>query len=99
MSSENDVAVVLSGCGVFDGSEVHEASAVCVALTRCGKTPVFFAPDKTLYHEVNHVSGESADTTRNALIEAGRISRGKVRPLKVNKKILSLQHTFIADNF
>lgn len=30
------VAVVLAGCGVFDGSEVHEASAVLVHLSRAG---------------------------------------------------------------
>ncbi len=43
---EMSVAVVLSGCGVFDGSEIHESSAACVALARAKKTPVFFAPDK-----------------------------------------------------
>lgn len=30
------VAVVLAGCGVFDGSEIHEASAVLVHLSRGG---------------------------------------------------------------
>ena len=41
----SDVAVVLSGCGVFDGTEIHEISAVCAALSRAGKKPgrkVFF---------------------------------------------------------
>ena len=33
----SDVAVVLSGCGVFDGTEIHEISAVCAALSRAGK--------------------------------------------------------------
>lgn len=83
----NKVAVVLSGCGVFDGSEIHEASAICVALTRLGKTPVFFAPDKSLFHEVNHVNGESREggsSPRNCLIESGRIARGAVQPLTVN---------------
>ena len=78
------VAVVLSGCGVYDGSEVHEASAVCVALTRAGKTPVFYAPNKTQYHEVNHVNGNDKDTERNVLIESGRIARGKVLELSVS---------------
>lgn len=30
------VAVVLSGCGVYDGTEIHEASAVLVHLSRAG---------------------------------------------------------------
>ncbi|PKU32212.1 es1 protein mitochondrial-like [Limosa lapponica baueri] len=30
------VAVVLAGCGVYDGSEIHEASAVLVHLSREG---------------------------------------------------------------
>ena len=33
----SEVAVVLSGCGVFDGTEIHEISAVCAALSRAGK--------------------------------------------------------------
>ncbi|KAL2310791.1 hypothetical protein Nmel_002466 [Mimus melanotis] len=30
------VALVLAGCGVFDGSEIHEASAALVHLSRGG---------------------------------------------------------------
>lgn len=30
------VAVVLAGCGVYDGSEIHEASAILVHLSRGG---------------------------------------------------------------
>ncbi len=72
------VGVILSGCGVFDGTEVHEVAAVCAAITRNGKTPVFFAPDKGLFHEVNHINGEAGESARNCLVEAGRIARGKV---------------------
>ena len=42
---------------------------------------VFFAPDKPLFHEVNHVNGEAGETERNCLIESARIARGKVAPL------------------
>ena len=41
----NKVAIILSGCGVYDGSEVHEASACCVALSRAGKQVVFYSLD------------------------------------------------------
>ena len=83
----DEVAVILSGCGVYDGTEIHEASAVSVALTRAGKKPVFFAPDITLHHEINHVTLEAdSDTRRSALIESGRIARGKVLDLNVSIK-------------
>lgn len=76
------IGVILSGAGVYDGTETHEVAAACVAITRHGKTPVFYAPDKPLFHEVNHVTGESSsDTKRNVLIESARIARGKVQPL------------------
>ena len=79
------VAVILSGCGVYDGTETHEASAVCVAISRAGKTPVFFSPDTTLYHEINHVTLEAdSDTRRSTLIESGRIARGNILKLSVS---------------
>ena len=43
---------------VYDGTEIHEASSCCVAITRLGKKVVFYAPDKTAHHEVNHVTGK-----------------------------------------
>ena len=42
---KHSVAVVLSGNGVYDGTEVHEAAAVVAALTRGGAKPIFVAPD------------------------------------------------------
>ena len=76
------IAVILSGCGVYDGSEVHEASAACSAISRAGKKAVFYAPDKDQYHMVNHVTSEDdKETKRNVLVESGRIARGTVLPL------------------
>ena len=66
---------------VYDGSEIHEASAACVAISRLGKKVIFYAPDKSQHHEVNHDSGEADSTSRNVRIEAARIARGKVYPL------------------
>ena len=34
------VAVILSGCGVFDGTEVHEAVLTLLALDRAGAAQV-----------------------------------------------------------
>ena len=77
------IAVILSGCGVYDGSEVHEASAACTAISRAGKKIAFYAPDKDQFHMVNHVTSEDdTDSKRNVLVESARIARGTVLPLK-----------------
>jgi enhancing lycopene biosynthesis protein 2 len=76
------VAVVLSGSGVYDGSEVHEAAACLSALTRGGATPVVFAPDVKQAHVVDHQTGQEASAdVRMVLSEAARIARGAVTPL------------------
>ncbi|XP_023213737.1 ES1 protein homolog, mitochondrial-like [Centruroides sculpturatus] len=76
------VAVVLSGNGVFDGSEIHESSAVLSHLTRGKAEPLIYAPDVNQFHVVNHCVGEpnTADT-RNVLVESARIARGKIKAL------------------
>lgn len=77
------IAIILSGCGVYDGSEVHEASAACTAISRAGKKIAFYAPDKDQFHMVNHVTSEDdTDSKRNVLVESARIARGTVLPLK-----------------
>jgi len=75
------VAVVLSGCGVYDGTEVHEAAAVLAALTRHGAEPVMFSPDKKQAHVVDHTAGSEMDQERNVMKESARIARGAVSPL------------------
>lgn len=75
------VAVVLSGCGVYDGTEIHESSAVLVHLSRARADVSMFAPDKPQMHTVNHLKGEPSETPRNVLEESARIARGKIQPL------------------
>lgn len=75
------VGVVLSGCGVYDGSEIHEAVLTLLAISRAGAEAVCFAPDKSQSDVVNHLAGAPMAETRNVLIEAARISRGAIRPL------------------
>lgn len=75
-------AVVLSGCGVFDGSEIHEATLSLLAIARKGCSYEIFAPDRNQHHVINHHTGEEMDETRNVLVESARIARGKVRDLK-----------------
>ena len=74
------VAVVLSGCGVYDGSEVYEAVCTLLALDKAGAEVQCFAPNIEQMHVINHLSGEEmVGETRNVLIESGRICRGAVK--------------------
>ncbi|MDE2429289.1 MAG: isoprenoid biosynthesis glyoxalase ElbB [Burkholderiales bacterium] len=74
------VAVVLSGCGVFDGAEIHESVLTTLALVRAGAEVEFLAPDIPQARVVNHLTGEVAvGETRNVMVEAARIARGKVK--------------------
>jgi len=76
------IAVVLSGCGVFDGTEIHEAVSVLVHLSRAGASYECFAPDRPQMHVVDHLAGEPVPgETRNVLRESARIARGQIRPL------------------
>ncbi|XP_030622244.1 glutamine amidotransferase-like class 1 domain-containing protein 3A, mitochondrial [Chanos chanos] len=75
------VAVILSGCGVYDGSEVHEASAVMVHLSRAGAKVQLFAPDEEMMHVVNHCEGKPVTEKRNVLQESARIARGDITDL------------------
>ena len=72
------VGVVLSGCGVYDGSEIHEAVITLLALDRAGAEVICMAPDME-QGVVNHLTGEPVEgATRNVLEEAARIARGKI---------------------
>ncbi|CAE1150544.1 isoprenoid biosynthesis glyoxalase ElbB [Serratia sp. Tan611] len=75
------VGVVLSGCGVYDGTEIHEAVLTLLALDRAGAQAVCFAPDRPQLHVINHLSGEETGEQRNVLAESARITRGHVQPL------------------
>uniref|UniRef100_A0A3P9IU96 Si:ch211-153b23.5 n=1 Tax=Oryzias latipes TaxID=8090 RepID=A0A3P9IU96_ORYLA len=75
------VAVILSGCGVYDGTEVHEASAVLVHLSRAGAKVQMFAPNADQMHVVNHCEGKPTEEKRNILQESARIARGDITDL------------------
>ncbi len=75
------IAVVLSGCGVFDGAEIHEATLSMLAIAQKGCSYEIFAPDVDQHHVINHITGEEMDETRNVLIESARIARGNITDL------------------
>jgi enhancing lycopene biosynthesis protein 2 len=76
------VGVLLSGCGMYDGSEVHEATLTLLFLDRAGAEVVCMAPDIAQYDVVNHISGRATGEQRQVLIEAARIARGYIRDIK-----------------
>lgn len=75
-------AVVLAGCGVYDGAEIHEATLTLLSIMKHGGTYEMFAPNIEQHHVINHLTGEEVDETRNVLIESARIARGKIHDLK-----------------
>lgn len=76
------IGVLLSGSGVYDGSEIHEATLTLLAIDEAGAEAVCFAPDKDQHHVVNHITGDEMNEKRNVLIESARIARGNIKSLK-----------------
>jgi enhancing lycopene biosynthesis protein 2 len=76
------IGVLLSGCGVFDGAEIHEAVLTLLALDRAGAEIVCMAPDMYQYHVINHLTQEVMEEKRNVLVESARIARGEIKDLK-----------------
>ncbi|CDS42295.1 ES1 protein mitochondrial [Echinococcus multilocularis] len=75
------VALILHGCGVFDGSEIHETTSMLVHLSKAGADVFVFAPNIQQDHVTDHSTGLEVAEKRNVLVESARISRGKVAPL------------------
>uniref|UniRef100_A0A8B9YD12 Uncharacterized protein n=1 Tax=Bos mutus grunniens TaxID=30521 RepID=A0A8B9YD12_BOSMU len=81
---------VLSGCGVYDGTELHEASSILVHLSRGGAEVQIFAPDVPQMHVIDHIKGQPSEgETRNVLTESARIARGKITDLA---KLTAVNH-------
>ncbi|NUM35162.1 MAG: isoprenoid biosynthesis glyoxalase ElbB [Candidatus Brocadiae bacterium] len=76
------VGICLAGCGVKDGSEIHESVITILALDRANAEIVFFAPEGNQHHVVNHVSLEAQNEKRDMLLESARIARGNIKNIK-----------------
>ncbi|WP_425929521.1 isoprenoid biosynthesis glyoxalase ElbB [Pseudomonas sp. NyZ201] len=75
------VAVILSGCGVYDGAEIHESVITLLRLDQRGAQVQCFAPNIAQMHVINHLTGEEMPETRNVLVESARIARGEIKDL------------------
>ena len=76
------VAVILSGCGVYDGAEIHESVITLLRLDQRGAKVQCFAPDIAQLHVINHLTGEQMPETRNVLVESARIARGEIKDIR-----------------
>jgi enhancing lycopene biosynthesis protein 2 len=83
MNKQKRFAVILSGCGVFDGAEIHEATLTLLAIAKAGCSYECFAPDKEQAQVINHLTGKLMNEERNILVESARIARGKIEPLNL----------------
>jgi enhancing lycopene biosynthesis protein 2 len=75
------IGIVLSGCGVHDGSEIHETVITMLELDKAGAETIVIAPNIDQLHVINHATGEEMDDSRNVLIESARISRGNIEDI------------------
>jgi len=76
------VAVILSGCGVYDGAEIHESVITLLRLDQRGAQVQCFAPNIAQMHVINHLTGEEMPESRNVLVESARIARGEVKDIR-----------------
>ncbi len=72
------IGVLLAGCGVMDGSEIHEATLTLYFLDKSGAECVCTAPNRDQLDVIDHATGNPGSQKRNVLVEAARIARGKI---------------------
>lgn len=71
---------MLSGCGVNDGSEIHEAVLTMLFLDKAGVEIVYLAPVMEQHDQIDHLTGkEIKNQKRNVLQESARIARGEIK--------------------
>ncbi|MGV6860118.1 MAG: isoprenoid biosynthesis glyoxalase ElbB [Putridiphycobacter sp.] len=75
------IGVLLSGSGVYDGSEIQEAVLTLLAIQEAGAEYQCISVDKLQHHVINHLTGEELNESRNMLIESARIARGDIKDI------------------
>ncbi|MFH1759943.1 MAG: isoprenoid biosynthesis glyoxalase ElbB [bacterium] len=76
------IGVILSGCGVYDGSEIHEAALTLYFLDRAGAGIICMAPEIDQMHVINHQTGKETGESRSVMAESARIAREAVKNIK-----------------
>ena len=75
------VGVLLSGCGVNDGAEIHESVLTMLFLDKAGVEMILMAPNIDQMHVINHYTGQEMEDYRNVLVESSRIARGEIKDM------------------
>lgn len=75
------IGVLLSGCGVYDGAEIQESVLTLLAIEEAGHEAICISINDNQHHVINHLNGEEMPESRNMIIEAARIARGKVKEI------------------
>jgi len=76
------IGVMLSGNGVYDGSEIQETVFTLLSIDEHGAESICMAPDIEQHHVINHLNGDEMSESRNVLVESARIARGKISSIK-----------------
>ena len=76
------IAVILSGCGVYDGAEIHESVLTYYFLDKQGYSVDFYAPNIIQKEVIDHLTKKPSSESRNVLVESARIARGDILDLK-----------------
>ena len=76
------IGLMLSGCGVYDGSEIQESVIAMLALDRADAEIICMAPNTMQREVIDHLTGEPTNETRNVLTESARIARGEIKDVK-----------------
>jgi enhancing lycopene biosynthesis protein 2 len=82
------IGILLSGCGVYDGAEIHESVLTMLAIQEANAEYVCIGVNELQHHVINHLNGEEMHESRNMLTEAARIARGE---------IVDIEHIIIRD--
>ncbi len=72
------IGVLLSGCGVYDGAEIHESVLTLLTAEELGFETICIGVDRDQHHVINHLDGSEMNEKRNMLVEAARIARGDI---------------------
>ena len=96
--TKKKVGILLSGCGVFDGSEIHEAVLTILFLDQAGAEITCMAPNIPQTQVINHLTQAEMNESRNVLVESARIARGDIKDLK-NVKAAELDALIVPGGF
>lgn len=75
------IGILLSGCGVYDGAEIHEAVMSMLAVKEAGADYQCISVNKNQHHVINHLTGEEMNEQRNMMVESARIARGDIKEI------------------